>query len=248
MKIILSELLQSTGVITAGISTRQGGVSPEPLGMNLSFNVGDKNENVEKNRELFFQALGIRPDRLAFPMQVHGNTVRYAQTSGSYPECDGLITDIPELYLSITVADCVPIFVVDTTHSVVAALHAGWRGTLGKIALRGVEMMKREFRCNSEHMVAYIGPCASKSCYVVGSEVAGRFSREFCREDGGRSFVDLKAANAAQLLEAGIPRDAIEMSKHCTIGDSLLFHSYRRDKERSGRMMGVIGLKDKPVR
>jgi YfiH family protein len=230
------------------MSTRHGGVSPEPFGMNLSFNVGDKKENVEKNRELFFQALGIRSDRLAFPVQVHGNVVKHAETHLSYAECDGLITDTPELYIGISVADCVPIFIVETQRRVVAAFHAGWRGTLSMVALRGVEMMTKEFQCNPEHMVAYIGPSAGRCCYVVGSDVAEGFPREFRIEDSGRTFLDLKATNAAQLIEAGISRDAIEMSQHCTIGDTHLFHSYRRDKERSGRMMAVIGLRGERVR
>ena len=97
-------------------------------------------------------------------------------------------------------------------------------------------------------MVAYIGPSAGACCYAVGDEVGGRFSKEFIREEGTKIFVDLKAANVAQLVEAGMSRDAIDVSLHCTIEDSHLFHSYRREKERSGRMMGVIGLKAEVIR
>ncbi len=247
MTTISSELFQSTGIVTFGMSTRHGGVSPDPLGMNLSFNVGDTKENVEKNRELFFASLGISGEHAAIPMQIHSNIVKRADAPGSYPACDGLITGIAGVALCVSVADCVPIFVVETRRRVIAAIHAGWRGTSSMIVQRGVNMMIEEFQCSPEHMAAYVGPGASTCCYSVGDEVAGKFSSKFINEHDGGVFVDLKSANVSQLVEAGVSRNAIEVSPYCTIGDSHLFHSYRRDKELSGRMMGAIALTS-PVR
>ncbi len=243
MTIVDSELVRSTGLVISGVSTRQGGVSPEPLGLNLSFNVGDTEENVRVNRKLFFQALGILPEQAAIPRQIHGNVVRYAKTPGNYPSCDGLVTDTPDVYLCVTVADCLPVLVLEAERRVVAAIHAGWRGTAGMIVQKGIRMMIEAFQCRPERMVVYIGPGAGACCYSVGAEVAKAFAADFRREDGDRVFIDLKAAIVAQLAEAGIPRNAIDASPYCTIHDSDLFHSYRRDKGRSGRMMGVIGLK-----
>lgn len=242
LPIISSGLLHSTGLVISGISTRQGGVSPDPFGLNLSYSVGDAEENVRTNRQLFFKALGVSPEQVAIPRQIHSSIVQYAKAPGAFPSCDGLITDIPGVYLCITVADCLPVFVLDTKRKVVAALHAGWRGTAAMIARTGVTMMVEEFQCSPEHMVAYVGPGAGVCCYNVGTDVAKMFATEFVREDGGKTFIDLKAALISQLAGSGIPRESIEVSPHCTIDNSILFHSYRRDKKSSGRMMGVIGL------
>jgi YfiH family protein len=211
--------------------------------MNMSFNVGDSKDNVQRNRELFVQKLGLRIDQLAIPMQVHSAVFSRASTPGSYPECDGLVTDMPGVYLCVSVADCVPIFIADTQRKAVAAIHAGWRGTSARIVERGVELLINEFQCNPEKMFAYIGPGAGACCYSVGQDVAEQFSEELTREERGKTFVDLKAANVAQLVAAGVLLERIEVSPHCTIGEADMFHSYRRDRERSGRMMGVIGLK-----
>lgn len=241
--IIVSSLMQSTGLVISAVSTRQGGVSPWPLGLNLSSNVGDTVENVRANRGLFFQKLGILPEQAAIPHQVHSCVVQYANAPGNYPSCDGLVTDTPGVYLCVTVADCLPVFILDTERKVVAAIHAGWRGTASMIAQKGIGRMIEVFHCRPEHMVAYVGPGAGACCYSVGAEVAKVFAADFKREDRGKVFIDLKAAIVAQLTDAGIARAAIDASPHCTIHNSDLFHSYRRDKERSGRMMGVIGLK-----
>jgi polyphenol oxidase len=243
MKIISSELLQSTGLVTFGLSTRHDGVSPEPFGMNLSFSVGDSDENVKRNRQLFFQSLGIGGNHLAIPTQVHGTSVMRATTPGRFPACDGLATETQGLFLCVSVADCVPIFIVDTRRRVVAAIHAGWRGTSAMIVQHGVGVLTRGFQCQPEHMVAYVGPSAGVCCYSVGKEVARCFSEEFVCSERGQIFVDLKAANVSQLVAAGVRPDMIEVSPYCTIEEVDLLHSFRRDKERSGRMMGVIGLR-----
>ena len=241
--IITSGLLHSTGLVVSGISTRRGGVSPEPFGMNLSYHVGDSGGNVTANRGLFARALGIRSDQFAIPAQEHGTLVRRADSAGSYPACDGLVTDVPGVCLCITVADCVPIFIVDVGRKAIAALHAGWRGTTGGVAGRGVSLLIREFGSRPEQMVAYLGPCAGLCCYAVGSEVAARFSQEFIVSDREKTLVDLRGANVSQLVAAGIRRESIEVSPDCTIHQSDLFHSYRREGASSGRMMAVIGLR-----
>jgi copper oxidase (laccase) domain-containing protein len=95
-------------------------------------------------------------------------------------------------------------------------------------------------------MTAYLGPCAGACCYEVGGDVAARFDERHVRRSHGKWFADLRAANLAQLLAAGIREEAIEVSTGCTIHDVTTFHSFRRDGSKSGRMLGVIGLK--PVR
>lgn len=243
LPIISSGLLDASGLVISGISTRQGGVSREPFGLNLSFNVGDAEENVRTNRTMFFDALGIPSDRVAIPRQIHSNVVQYAESPGSYPSCDGLITDIPGIYLCVTVADCIPVLILDAKCKVVAAIHAGWRGTASMIAQVGVMKMVDEFHCKPKDMVAYIGPGAGGCCYTVGADVKEMFAPQFVRIEGKEIFIDLKAAIVSQLISRGIARESIEVSPHCTIDNPSVFHSYRRDKKSSGRMMGVIGLK-----
>lgn len=240
--ILQAECFKDHPSIQFGMSTRHGGVSRAPLGMNLSFNVGDDESNVKKNRELFFGNLNIRQEELAIPRQVHGNTVNVAAKPGTYVECDALITDKHRLFLCVSVADCVPVFVFDKKRKVVAGIHAGWRGTANKIVLCTLEMMMKEFSSNSPDMVAFVGPSASRCCYTVGEEVASQFDERFVRRLDGKVFVDLKSANVAQLASTGIPELAIEVSPLCTITESQLLHSYRRDKEKSGRMICVIGI------
>ena len=242
MKLITSTLLQSTGLVSAGMSTRNGGVSGEPLGLNLSFSVGDVKENVEENRSLFFGKIGILPDQLALPQQIHSNIVKHVSSSGTFSQCDGLITGVSDVCLGISVADCAPILILDTKKMLIAAIHAGWRGTVEGVVRNGLQLMMDKLGCRPEDIVAFIGPCADQCCYVVGDEVATKFAPAFVRVEGKKSYVNLKAANKSQILEMGVAPDNVEVSPHCTIGESNLFHSFRRDGVHSGRMMAVIKL------
>ncbi len=228
--------------VLAAVSTRNGGVSPSPLGMNLSFHVGDREENVRRNREIFFGSLGIRTADLAIPGQVHGTTVLRVSTPGSYPGCDGLITDVPRVCLCVTVADCVPILLCDPVVPAVAAVHAGWRGTAGRILEGAVRKLESDLGVEPRRIRAYLGPAASPCCYTVGEDVAMQFERRFVRRAGAGFIVDLKRANYQQLLDVGVSVRQIEVSRACTISDSARFHSHRRDGKLSGRMIAVIGL------
>lgn len=225
----------------AAFSTRKGG-GAFPFGMNLSFKVGDDEEAVRANRELFFGSLGVGLHELAIPVQIHGAGIRRAAASGLYPDIDGLITDTKRVFLCVSVADCVPILLFAPERGAVGAFHAGWRGTAARIASSGVERMKSEFGAEPSSMQAFIGPAAGGCCYEIGEEVARRLDSRFVLRDGSRLRADLKGANAAQLEEAGIPVGNIEVHPGCTIMEPEVFHSYRRDGKRSGRMMAVIGI------
>ncbi len=226
-----------------GISTRLGGVSPPPFGMNLSYHVGDESVNVDRNAESFFGALRIPLDLRAVPKQVHSNVVKRVYSGGTLEACDGLVTDSPNVYLCVSVADCVPIFLHDPQKQAVAAIHAGWRGTVDRICATAVRKMKEEFGSRSEDLLAYIGPAASSCCYAVGDEVAKQFSATFVRRGEEVIYVDLKGANVQQLVDEGVPDARVEVSGYCSICHPKLLHSYRRDKGKSGRMVGVIGLR-----
>ena len=242
VRVIRSELLDAAGIIVSGVSTRLGGVSPPPLGMNLSYAVDDTEENVTANRKIFLGELGIRTEPLAFPGQVHSATVCIAAVPGRYPGCDALVTRVRGVYCGVSVADCAPLLLLDTRSPAVAAVHAGWRGTADGIAAKTVDVLGREFGTKPADLVVFLGPSAGSCCYNVGEEVAGRFHPNCVDRSAGLVRLDLKKANVRQLVKAGIPLDHIEVSELCTICRPDLFHSFRRDRLRSGRMMAVIGL------
>ena len=240
--IIRSSVFSSYLDLRFGLSTRNGGISPAPLGLNLSFSVGDVPENVQRNRALFFGALGIEPERVAFPGQVHSDVVERVSRPGRMEQCDALTTNAKELYLAISIADCLPIFLYDPVNSCIAAIHSGWRGSKGKIVSRAIQRMAELYASDPRNLMAFIGPGAGVCCYEVGEDVAGQFPGEYAeRATLRKPHLDLKRWNADLLLESGVLRPNTEISDDCTICDER-FHSYRRDGSRSGRMLGVIGM------
>lgn len=240
--ILASEKFSRFTSIQFGFSTRNGGVSPAPLGMNLSFNVGDGKINVIQNRRLFFSSLGISSEQIAAPLQCHSANVQIVNQPGEFKECDGLLTNVPRVALVVSVADCVPIFIFDPSNEVIAAVHSGWRGTVQGIVANAVGKMIEEYGSRPANLVAFIGPSAGVCCYEVGNEVAVQMDPGVVVNKDGKTFVDLKRANKNQLMEMGVIETNIEVSSYCTICSPELFHSYRRDRDASGRMMGVIML------
>jgi YfiH family protein len=239
--IIRPQIFNKFPEIIAAQSTRLGGVSPAPFGMNLSSHVGDESANVAENRRLFFEAIGIPPTtKQVYQNQVHsGNVAVVTGDEGIVKENDALVTKEANVLLGVTVADCTPILLYDPTSNLIAAIHAGWRGTEQMIALNAVRKMI-ELGANPKLIYGFIGACASGERYEVGLEVATLFESKQTKELGnGKFLLDVRAANLDQLLYAGIPRNHIEASDLCTITDERL-HSYRREGKQSGRMLAVI--------
>ena len=241
-KLIQPRWLARFPELRCGVSTRNGGVSPDPMGLNLSFHVGDKPGNVEKNRNLFFGGLDIPLEKVAFTRQVHSAVVQAAQHAGIYENCDALMTNQPDLYLAISVADCLPILLYDQTTATIAAIHSGWRGSKANIVGRGIALMQEKYDATPGTMVAYIGPSAGVCCYEVGEEVAADFEPTYLRRlNAAKPHLDLKRFNHDLMVHAGIAEKNIEVSDYCTICNADLFHSFRRDDRRAGRMIALIG-------
>ena len=202
--------------------------------------------NFKELRSLGFlgSALGLDGMRLSSLEQVHSNelVVACAAEAADRPAADGLLTNLPGRLLSIRTADCFAILLADHKTGAVAAVHAGWRGTAGRIASRAVERMVVEFGCRPEGIEALIGPGIALCCFEVGPETAVRFDSRFVRA-GEKPHVDLSGANHAQLLEAGLePRNihGIDQCSHC---ESEPFFSHRREGASAGRMLAFIGLR-----
>jgi YfiH family protein len=232
--------------VTAAQSTRLGGVSSAPYeSLNLGMSVKDSESNVLKNRELFFGALGIRPEQVTKSHQVHGTNVLVVNEPQITEGFDALITNKPEVFLAVSIADCTPILIHDGKNNAVAAIHAGWRGTAGGIVTKTLEMMKQHYGTNGRDCKAFIGACIGYENFEVGPEVAAHFDDDVKRFDSKKQkwLVDLKLANRKLLSAEGILTENIEISNYCTVKNNELFFSHRKEKGITGRMMAVIGIR-----
>ena len=230
--------------VTAGVSTRHGGVSGPPYDtLNLGRHVGDDPTCVEENRRRFCASLDTDPAWLATAGQVHGSTVRVLDAPRHEPFCDGLVTSTPGLLLAIATADCAAVLLADPEAGVAGACHAGWRGAVAEIVADTVEVMRGE-GAEPARIHAHIGPCLSRDVFEVGPEVAAQFadSRVHHPSADAKPHVDLKGTLHDQLTAAGVPPDAIEQSDHCTLQEPDDFFSYRATGGETGRMFGAIVL------
>jgi YfiH family protein len=168
--------------------------------------------------------------------QIHSDKVLLADRAGFLGEGDALVTNLPDLAISIRTADCYPILLVDAENRAVAAVHAGWRGTASQIVLKTLQKMHAEFGTSPAAVYAAIGPGIGVCCYEVGEEVARQFGYT------ARTHLDLASENRKQLESAGVPLQNIEALGVCTSCDAERFFSYRRDKENSARMTSFIRI------
>ena len=185
MQIMESRALGKLGWLVHGFSTRPGGESNmdgKPA-LNLGFTEWDERARVEKNRSAFVAALSARKMPLVTLRQFHSDVIHVAippkLSVEDAPNADALVTRAPELLLGVQTADCVPILLADTRQRVVAAIHAGWRGTLARIAVKTLGRMRMEFGTRAGDVVAALGPAIGRCCYEVGPEVAQAFATQF---------------------------------------------------------------------
>ena len=245
--------------LVAGFSTRAGGASEGAYeSLNLGLSTDDKAARVRENRRRLGAALGFAPDQWVVAGQVHGDHILRAEEAGLVRGYDGLVTERAGLLLCISAADCAAVLMADPEAGVAGACHSGWRGTVQRISAKTVGEMSA-LGARPERVRAYVSPCISLDHFEVGEEVAERFDEAFVRRPSSavneapnaqqqqqqhKPHVDLKAAIAAQLRDAGVPEEHIEVSPHCTIGDRDTFFSHRASGGVTGRMMGVIGLEE----
>lgn len=253
-------LLKNQPQIIHAFSTRRGGTSKPPFNtLNLSGKTGDDKINVNKNIEALKDYLSIKTP-LFFLNQVHGKDVLVVDDIKNYGKpysFDAIITSKKGVPLIILTADCLPILLFDPLKSVVAAVHAGWKGTSLQIVEKTVEKMADRFHCAREHIIAAMGPTIGPCCYEVDHPVIRAFEKIDSYTNKEReSFIfpvkgkkerwmfDLAEANRLQLLNVGLIQDNICQLKHCTCCQHELFYSYRRDGKHSGRQGAVIMIKE----
>jgi YfiH family protein len=237
------------------VAGRTGGVSAGRFAsLNLGPRSGDLPASVNENRRRFLAGLGVGTSRVIAPRQVHSAEVSVHRrgdpvaSPGVYGG-DGLVTDDPEVIVMVLAADCAALLLHDPVTGVVAALHAGWRGTAGGIATNGVRRMMDDFGCRPADIRAGLGPAIGRCCYEVGIDVAEqvavttpRGSAVFERRGPGKAHLDIVAANVAHLLAAGLSVENIAASGVCTACRTDLFYSHRRESEPTGRFGAAITL------
>lgn len=170
--------------------------------------------------------------------QIHSAHVHRAADWSPALEGDALIADQPQVWVGVKTADCVPILLADIEHRVVAAVHCGWRGTVAGVATACLARMRSLYGTRAEAIVAALGPAIGSCCYEVGPEVAVLFTGL-----SERAWIDLTAANVHQLLTAGVPARQIDQGAPCSACHPAELHSFRRDRERAGRMVSAIAIK-----
>ncbi|TAE30217.1 MAG: peptidoglycan editing factor PgeF [Cytophagales bacterium] len=239
-------LFKSLPNLVIAESTRHGGVSIAPYqSLNLGLNTNDSAKHVDENRERFFAALNVSPDRVATSHQVHGQEILTVTEPGQYDGYDALMTNQPNLFVGVSIADCVPILVYDPKNKAVAAIHAGWKGTVAELVRLTLEAMQRTYQTNPRDCYAYVGTCIDEISFEVGPDVADLFAPEFKRVDEftQRTFVNLRSANTRQLANFGIPTAQLAISSYSTVLNNDDYFSHRLEKGQTGRLMALIGLK-----
>lgn len=255
--------LSRFGDISHFVTSRAGGVSEgNYASMNLGLYSGDSRERVDENIRRLMTGLGLGPERLLLPRQVHGCRVAvvdrtFTQLSGVEREArlegfDALITADPGVCVAVATADCVPVLLYAADKRVVAAVHAGWRGTVSRIAELTLQRMVDEFGCDPRQVWAAIGPSISPSAFEVGEEVVDAFhdagfdlSRLLLRDsDSGKGHIDLWEANRMSLTGAGLDGDHIELAGICTYERFSDYFSARRLGIQSGRFLSGIYINE----
>ncbi len=184
------------------------------------------------------QLCRLQMTRIAFPLQIHSDNVKWVSGSGIFADVDGLITQSAEVVLALQVADCVPVFIYDRQKNTRGLIHAGWRGTTGSITARLVKSLVNE-GTDTHDLIVYLGPAICKEHYEVGEEVAKLFHESSLSENTSRFYADLRHELTIKFLELGIPGENIHVSELCTYEDTRCC-SYRRDGAAAGRMFAFI--------
>ncbi len=222
-------------------------------GFSLALHTGEPREKIVKNRTILTDHFGT--DSLFVGIrQVHGDTVhavtetkeRGWATLLDAVEADALITDLPQMVLTILTADCVPILLYDPIAGAIGAVHAGWKGTQTEILPKTIAKMQEKYGSKPQNILLAIGPAIGQCCYEVGEEVARHFmdymGAVLAGKVAGKYQLDLKRVNQLQALEIGINVENIEVTPLCTSCAKNRFFSYRAEQGCSGRFLSAIKL------
>ena len=255
-------LLEETGIVTQGFSTRLGGVSEgDYSSMNVSFTRGDREEAVRENYRRLGEAIGFDCESLVCSDQTHTTNIRVVTEDDrgrgfvrpkDYRDVDGMITNVPGLTLATFYADCVPLYFVDPVKRAIGLSQSGWRGTVGKIGKKTVERMEETYGSDPVDIRAVIGPSICQDCYEVSGDVIDEFRQAFSEESwpdlyyakaNGKYQLNLWKANELIFREAGILPEHIAVTDLCTCCNPGLLFSHRASHGRRGNLGAFLMLK-----
>lgn len=245
--------------VTAFNTTRCGGVSRgEYGGFNINRYCGDDEACIKSNLEMLGRELNVKAGNIIMPHQTHECEVR--QIGGEFltlPDTvkakilegvDALTTNVRDICIGVSTADCIPIIIYDPKHHASAAIHAGWRGTVKRIAQKAIASMRLSYQSQPQDLVAVIGPRISLEAFEVGDEVYNEFASagfdmSAISQHKDKWHIDLKECNLQQLVQSGISKENITVSDICTFNTSDRYFSARKLGTNSGRIFTGIVLK-----
>jgi YfiH family protein len=246
--------LARSGPLVHGFLGRKG-ITLRPLALCRARDVSNE---IHASYKRLAEVFGLQPRGPVTVNQVHGSSVFIVEEKGAggpHPvEADSIVTGLPGVALGVLTADCLPIVLFDPIKKAAGIVHAGWRGTLEKVASKTVEVLRERFGSNPPDLVSALGPSIGPCCYEVDASVAGEFERAF----GGRHKLkdlkslknlkdrrlDIKEANVEQLVTSGLVRENISDEGLCTSCRNELFFSYRKEGQRAGRQISFIMIKE----
>ena len=228
--------------------------SDQAYQFSLALHTGEDENSIADNRKMIASLLSSK-NKLHFIVanQTHSDNIKVIEakkTKGwesladAVEDCDALVSNEKNVVLTILTADCVPILLFDREKKVIAAVHAGWKGTQSQILAKTVLKMKEVFACEPKNIIAGLAPSIGPCCYEVGEDVAKHFFDipDGYIQKGEKYMLDLPFINRKQLLDVGLEDENIEMSGVCTACEVDRFFSYRKEQGCSGRFMSMIGM------
>jgi hypothetical protein len=243
-------------------STRLNGISPKPFdSMNMAFTTNDSVENIQRNRNLFFQKIKVETDKTVYMQQTHGVNIQIAEKNDAgrgaeeyrtgFPDTDGIITNDPEIVVCGCFADCVPVWLFDPIRKVGGIIHAGWKGTAQSIVKHGIRRMSECFGSVARDIMCAVGPSIGPCCFKVDKLTAHEIlislplkqHRQVVTKNEREDLcLDLWQINSLQLQDVGVLAQHIVIAGQCTCCLENYYHSFRRDKEMSGRMSAIFRI------
>lgn len=248
---IRSKLLSERSGLMHAFTDRSGGVSAPPFDtLDLAFHVGDTAEAVLANHDRLADRLGYDRRKLVHMRQIHSDRIVVCTGDTDFdtrPECDALISNIPDQPLMVMTADCTPLLLFDPASGTIAAVHAGRAGALKNIVGKTLQAMRRYFESDPSDILAVLGPSIHGCCYEINDAIAAEVEAagyaESLRRKEERPFLDVNTILQRQLENGGVGTEHIETVDVCTACASERFFSYRAHNARTGRQAGVIMLK-----
>ena len=249
-------MLENTGIVNNGFSTKLGGVSKGHCAtMNISTTRGDDPEAIAENKRRIAAAIGVEVEDMTFTHQTHTTNVavvREENRGTRFMETDGMVTNVPGICLVTFYADCVPLYFVDPVKKAIGMSHSGWRGTVGKIGKVTIEKMTEVYGSNPEDLVVAIGPSICQDCYEVSEDVIEQFKANFAegiwpelfyQKDNGKYQLNLWKANEHVFLEAGVKKENIAVTNVCTHCNPDILFSHRTTGNMRGNLSAFLALK-----